>query len=60
MKKSRFTEEQIVFALNLVWLVGGGVPLIEVAVHRAWKLTPKRMVVVNEPQMALVRELVLL
>ncbi|QQN37412.1 hypothetical protein JHW33_23170 (plasmid) [Rahnella aceris] len=60
MKKSRFTEEQIVFALNLVWLVGGGVPLIEVAVRRAWKLTPKRIVVVNEPQMALVRELVLL
>ncbi|MDP9707494.1 MULTISPECIES: plasmid segregation protein ParM domain-containing protein [Rahnella] len=60
MKKSRFTEGQIVFALNLVWLVGGGVSLIEVAVHRAWKLTPKRIVVVNEPQTALVRELVLL
>ncbi|MGP6444837.1 hypothetical protein [Rahnella aceris] len=59
MKKSRFTEEQIVFALNLVWLVGGGVPLIEVAVRRAWKLTPKRIVVVNDLQTALVRELVL-
>ncbi|WP_454834637.1 hypothetical protein [Rahnella aceris] len=59
MKKSRFTEEQIVFALNLVWLVGGGVPLIEVAVRRAWKLTPKRIVVVNDLQTALVRELIL-
>jgi StbA protein. len=60
MKKSRFTEEQIVFALNLVWLVGGGMPLIQVAVRRAWKLTPKRIVVVNDLQTALVRELVLL
>ncbi|WP_051931050.1 plasmid partitioning/stability family protein [Rahnella sp. WP5] len=60
MKKSRFTEEQIVYALNLVWLVGGDMPLIEVALRRAWKLTPKRIVVVNDLQTALVRELVLL
>lgn len=46
--------------VNRVWLVGGGAPLIEDAVRRAWKLSPERIVVVNEPQTALVRELVLL
>ena len=46
--------------VNRVWLVGGGASLIEAAVRRAWKLAPDRIVVVNEPQTALVRELVLL
>ncbi|MEA9392660.1 plasmid segregation protein ParM domain-containing protein [Acerihabitans sp. TG2] len=46
--------------VNRVWLVGGGAPLIEAAVRRAWKLAPDRIVVVGEPQTALVRELVLL
>ncbi|MBU9849258.1 plasmid segregation protein ParM domain-containing protein [Rahnella perminowiae] len=46
--------------MNLVLLVGGGALLIEAAVRRAWKLAPDRIMVVNEPQTALVRELVLL
>ena len=46
--------------VNRVWLVGGGASPIEAAVRRAWKLAPDRIVVVNEPQTALVRELVLL
>ncbi|MDR3430751.1 MAG: plasmid segregation protein ParM [Rouxiella aceris] len=46
--------------VNRVWLVGGGAPLIESAVRRAWKLAPDRIVLVNEPQTALVRELILL
>jgi len=41
-------------------VVGGGASLIEAALRRAWKLAPARIVVVNEPQTALVRELVLL
>lgn len=46
--------------VNRVWLVGGGASLIENAVRRAWKLAPDRIVVINEPQLALARELVLL
>jgi plasmid segregation protein ParM len=46
--------------VNRVWLVGGGASLIETAVRRAWKLAPDRIVVINEPQLALARELVLL
>lgn len=46
--------------VNRVWLVGGGAPLIESAVRRAWKLVPDRIVMVDQPQTALVRELVLL
>lgn len=46
--------------VNRVWLVGGGASLIEYAVRRAWKLAPDRIVVINEPQLALARELVLL
>jgi plasmid segregation protein ParM len=46
--------------VNRVWLVGGGAPLIESAVRRAWKLAPDRIVLVDEPQTALARELILL
>lgn len=46
--------------VNRLWLVGGGAPLIESAVRSAWKLAPDRIAVINEPQLALARELVLL
>ncbi|CAI1201286.1 PRTRC system protein D [Serratia quinivorans] len=45
--------------VNRVWLVGGGAPLIESAVRKAWKLPPERITLVESPQMALASEMAL-
>ncbi|CAK9887202.1 MAG: Plasmid segregation protein ParM (plasmid) [Candidatus Erwinia impunctatus] len=43
--------------VNRVFLVGGGAVLIEQAVRQAWKLAPERIIVVDDPQFALAREI---
>lgn len=43
--------------VNRVFLVGGGATLIEPAVRNAWNLAPERIVVINDPQTALAREM---
>jgi plasmid segregation protein ParM len=45
--------------VNRVWLVGGGAELIEPYVRNGWKLPSSRIVLVNEPQTALVQEMAL-
>lgn len=45
--------------VNRVWLVGGGAPLIESAVRKAWKLSAERITLVENPQMALASEMAL-
>lgn len=45
--------------VNRVWLVGGGAPLIESAVRKAWKLPAERITLVESPQMALASEMAL-
>lgn len=45
--------------VNRVFLVGGGAALIEPAVRRAWNLAPDRIIVIDEPQLALAREIAL-
>jgi plasmid segregation protein ParM len=45
--------------VNRVWLVGGGAPLIESAVRKAWKLPTERITLVDSPQMALASEMAL-
>ena len=45
--------------VNRVFLVGGGAVLIEPAVRNAWPLTPERIEVINDPQLALAREIAL-
>lgn len=43
--------------VNRVFLVGGGAVLIEPAIRNAWHLAPERIMVINEPQTALAREI---
>ena len=45
--------------VNRVFLVGGGAVLIEPAVRQAWPLAPDRIEVINDPQLALAREIAL-
>lgn len=45
--------------VNRVFLVGGGAVLIEPAVRKAWPLAPERVEIINDPQLALAREIAL-
>ncbi|WP_083836281.1 plasmid segregation protein ParM domain-containing protein [Serratia sp. M24T3] len=45
--------------VNRIWLVGGGAELIEPYVRNGWKLPAGRIVLVSEPQTALVQEMAL-
>ncbi|ECL7345102.1 plasmid segregation protein ParM domain-containing protein [Salmonella enterica subsp. enterica serovar Winslow] len=45
--------------VNRVLLTGGGAPLIEESVRRAWPLAAERIEVIREPQLALAREIAL-
>ena len=45
--------------VNRIFLVGGGAVLIEQAVRLAWPLAPERIEIINDPQMALAREIAL-
>lgn len=45
--------------VNRIFLVGGGAVLIESAVRQAWPLAPERIEIINDPQLALAREIAL-
>lgn len=45
--------------VNRVLLTGGGAPLIEESVRRAWPLAADRIEVIKDPQLALAREIAL-
>ncbi|SIR80918.1 plasmid segregation protein ParM [Enterobacter kobei] len=45
--------------VNRIFLVGGGAVLIEDAVRQAWPLSPERIEIIPDPQLALVREIAL-
>ena len=45
--------------VNRVLLTGGGAPLIEESIRRAWPLAADRIEVIKEPQLALAREIAL-
>lgn len=45
--------------VNRIFLVGGGAVLIEQAVRQAWPLAPERIEIINDPQLALAREIAL-
>lgn len=45
--------------VNRVLLTGGGAPLIEEAIRQAWPLAKDRIEVINDPQLALAREIAL-
>lgn len=46
-------------SVNRILLVGGGAPLIENAVRQAWPLAAERIEIINDPQLALAREIAL-
>lgn len=46
-------------SVNRVFLVGGGAVLVEQAVRKMWPLSPERIEIIPEPQLALAREIAL-